>query len=233
MSELQINAELYNYALHYSKRRSLAIQVKAGKVIVRAPLTLPKTEIIDFLQQKQQWILKKIQDTSKLTAPCWLAEERIPLFELILSLEIQRGQQSSVQQLQDKLLLTISTRVSPERLDLVKQQLVTSWYKQQALDWFTCRVQYWQDIIKVQAAEIVIGSWSSKWGYCRSDGRLGFNWRLLMAPAWIADYVALHEVCHLRYLNHSAQYWQLVSKHCASIAQAKQWLKDNQHTLII
>lgn len=233
MSGLQINAELYNYTLHYSKRRSLAIQVKAGKVIVRAPLTLPKTKITDFLQQKQQWILNKIQSTARLTTPCWLAEKRIPLFETILQLDIQQGRKSSVQQHQDRLIVTISSRVNSERVNLVQQQLIINWYKQQALDWFTIRVQYWQQLLKVQATEIIIGGWSSKWGYCRSDGRLGFNWRLLMAPTWVADYVALHEVCHLRYLNHSSQYWQLVRKHCADIEQAKQWLKDNQHKLVI
>lgn len=233
MSGLQINAQQFNYTLYYSKRRSLAVQIKAGEVIVRAPVALAKHKIEAFLLQKQLWILDKIQSSQLSSAPHWLAENRLPFFEQILPLVIERESRSHVRQNQDKLIVSISTRIQATRIELIKKQLIIDWYKQQAMAWFSNRVDYWQQRIKVQSAEIVIGGWKTKWGYCRADGRLGFNWRLLMAPAWVADYVVVHEVCHLRHLNHSAEFWQLVALHCSEMAQAKQWLKQHQHQLTL
>jgi predicted metal-dependent hydrolase len=233
MLGLQIEAQPFNYILHYSKRRSLAIQIKAGEVIVRAPIALARVEIEAFLQQKQPWILDKIQASQSLTAPSWLEQNRLPLFEQIVRLELQRTNRSGVLQQQDTLLVNISTRVTAARIEIVKHQLITDWYKQQASVWFKNRVKYWQQRVKVEASDIVIGGWKTKWGYCRADGRLGFNWRLLMAPTWVADYVVVHEVCHLRHLNHSAEFWHLAAKHCADLEQAKLWLKQHQHQLTL
>ncbi|CAM3867763.1 M48 family metallopeptidase [Rheinheimera salexigens] len=231
MSGLQVKAQPFNYILYYSKRRSLAIQIKAGEVVVRAPLAYAMAKIEAFLQHKQHWILEKIQTTQLLAAPKWLEECRLPLFEQVLPFEVQRAKRSYILQQQDKLVLNISSRVQMARVDIIKQQLITDWYKQQAQIWFNSRVAYWQRQLQVKSTEIVIGGWLSKWGYCRADGRLGFNWRLMMAPAWVADYVVVHEVCHLKHLNHSAAFWQLVAKHCADVSAAKQWLKQYQHHL--
>ncbi|MGI5309479.1 M48 family metallopeptidase [Rheinheimera sp. WS51] len=233
MSGLLLQAGAFDYELYYSKRRSLAIQIKSGKVIVRAPLSLTQCEIEALLQNKQRWILEKLQLSAAQTSPNWLEQKRLPLFEQRLQLEVQRAKHSQIRRQQDKLVLSISSRVKPERVHLMQQKLVTDWYKQEALSWFTVRVQHWQALINVKSNSIIIGCWSSKWGYCRSDGRLGFNWRLLMAPSWVADYVVVHEVCHLKHMNHSTDFWSLVAAYCEHVSAAKQWLKQHQHKLTL
>lgn len=65
----------------------------------------------------------------------------------------------------------------------------------------------------------------SRWGSCSSDGRLNFSWRLIMAPDYVLDYLAAHEVCHLIHLNHSADFWALTRRLCPMTNQADHWLK--------
>ncbi len=74
---------------------------------------------------------------------------------------------------------------------------------------------------------ITIRNQKTRWGSCSSKGNLNFNWRLLMAPAEILDYVVVHELCHLLYLNHSKQFWQAVGKILPDYPKRRSWLKAN------
>jgi predicted metal-dependent hydrolase len=65
---------------------------------------------------------------------------------------------------------------------------------------------------------------SSRWGSCSSTGVLSFSWRLILAPAFVLEYLAAHEVAHLKEMNHSPRFWRLVIAHCPDAARAKAWL---------
>lgn len=67
----------------------------------------------------------------------------------------------------------------------------------------------------------------TRWGSCSSDGRLNFSWRLILAPSEILDYVAAHEVAHLREMNHSANFWALVRQTCPDMDLHRAWLREN------
>ena len=66
-----------------------------------------------------------------------------------------------------------------------------------------------------------------KWGSCNSLGSVCFNWRVIMLPPRIIDYVIVHELCHLVHMNHSEAFWKLVEEFCPKYKACKQWLKDN------
>ena len=67
----------------------------------------------------------------------------------------------------------------------------------------------------------------SRWGSCSSNGALSFNWRLVLAPHDVLDYVVVHEVCHLVELNHGPRFWKLVERRRPSYRESKQWLDDH------
>lgn len=67
----------------------------------------------------------------------------------------------------------------------------------------------------------------SRWGSCSSSGALSFSWRLILAPPFVLDYLAAHEVAHLKELNHSARFWAVVHELCARTDEAERWLKAN------
>jgi predicted metal-dependent hydrolase len=65
---------------------------------------------------------------------------------------------------------------------------------------------------------------SSRWGSCSSTGRLSYSWRLILAPPFVLDYLAAHEVAHLVEMNHSARFWRVVRSVCPDMERAKAWI---------
>ncbi len=79
----------------------------------------------------------------------------------------------------------------------------------------------------VTFARITLRDQRSRWGSCSSKGTLSFNWRLVLAPHDVLDYVVVHEICHLVELNHGDRFWRLVAQRRPSYRESKQWLDDH------
>jgi predicted metal-dependent hydrolase len=73
----------------------------------------------------------------------------------------------------------------------------------------------------------------TRWASCSSRGRMSFNWRLLLAPERVLEYVVWHEVCHLEVLDHSPRFWALLGRHRPSWREERRWLARNGATLVI
>ncbi|MBU0727650.1 M48 family metallopeptidase, partial [Patescibacteria group bacterium] len=71
----------------------------------------------------------------------------------------------------------------------------------------------------------------SRWGSCSDRKNLNFNWKLIMAPIEIIDYVVVHEMCHLKQMNHSSKFWNLVAEKMPDYKELRKWLKDNRYLL--
>jgi hypothetical protein len=79
-------------------------------------------------------------------------------------------------------------------------------------------------ILGVKVKRLTIRDQSSRWGSCTSAGSLSFSWRLILAPPYVLDYLAAHEVAHLVEMNHSARFWKVVARICPATERAKKWL---------
>ncbi|MCX2724759.1 M48 family metallopeptidase [Roseibium salinum] len=104
---------------------------------------------------------------------------------------------------------------------------VTSWLKDQARADLSGRAGLHAKTIGRKIAAISIRDTKSRWGSCASNGRLSFSWRLVLAPSDILDYVAAHEVAHLKEMNHSARFWRLCEQLAPQTPRARLWLKEN------
>jgi predicted metal-dependent hydrolase len=82
-------------------------------------------------------------------------------------------------------------------------------------------------LMDVSFRRITIRDQRSRWGSCSSAGELSYSWRLILTPDYVLDYVAAHEVAHLRHLDHSARFWRLVLTHCPNAGKAKNWLREH------
>ena len=80
--------------------------------------------------------------------------------------------------------------------------------------------------IGVEYRRIRIGGQRTLWGSCSPRGTLSFNWRLVLAPLEVVDYVVVHELCHLRVPNHSQPFWALVARHRPHCREQRDWLRD-------
>ena len=106
-------------------------------------------------------------------------------------------------------------------------------YREAARSYFPERVQYYAAILQVTYGNITIRDQKTRWGSCSSRGNLNFNWRLMLAPPRVLDYVVVHELCHRKHMDHSPAFWQEVGDILPDYKALRKWLKDNGSTLIL
>ncbi len=115
--------------------------------------------------------------------------------------------------------------------DQHQKRRLTDWLKQQAEIDLRTASHFYADKMQCSFVKLTVRDQKSRWGSCTTDRCLSYSWRLILAPAFVLDYVAAHEVAHLKEMNHGPRFWRLVLTHCPRTREAKQWLKIHGHTL--
>jgi predicted metal-dependent hydrolase len=108
---------------------------------------------------------------------------------------------------------------------------IIEWLKREALRDLETAVMRYAAAAEVRPAAIRLKDTRSRWGSCSSRRTLSFSWRLVLAPPLVLDYLAAHEVAHLRELNHSPAYWRLLRRICPHVDEAEAWLKAHGRSL--
>jgi predicted metal-dependent hydrolase len=83
----------------------------------------------------------------------------------------------------------------------------------------------------LQVSRVSVRNQRSRWGSCSPSGHICLNWRLVLMPEAVREYVLIHELMHLRRLDHSRHFWRLVAQACPGYEQARRWLRENRHLL--
>lgn len=105
-------------------------------------------------------------------------------------------------------------------------------YRRKARQYFENRANHYADAMDVEYNQIEVRNQRTKWGSCSTTGTLGLNWRLMMAPPDVADYIILHELAHLRESDHSEAFWALVAEYDPVYQAHAEWLEENSARLI-
>ena len=124
--------------------------------------------------------------------------------------------------LERQLAKAIEPRLGLDRLRLTEEQ-----GRKEARARISLLAQSEAVALGVTYSRITMRNQRSRWGSCSSSGALSFNWRLVLAPHDVLDYVVVHEVCHLVELNHGPAFWRLVEKRRPGYVESKQWLDDH------
>lgn len=130
---------------------------------------------------------------------------------------------------------TNSVQIKARQL-LSKEQIsrrVRNWQKTQAKQYLQARHQEIETRTNMVSESCLVKQFSARWGSCQSDGVIKLNWRLIMVPHDVIDYVIIHELCHLSHFNHSQQFWSLVELHCPEFKQHRLWLKQQGSLLMV
>lgn len=231
------------YILKRSKRKSLTIIIEEnGKVLVKAPSWLPLDRINQFVQEKSDWIQKKkaeaISREQTETVHSYEAGD-IFLFagkeyHLKIIPEERRECVIEMDSVEQKILV-FGSETEPQKV----RMKLEGFYRKQAICVFEKQVNHWFPILKehtegisrIPLGRIAVRNQKTRWGSCSSKGNINFNWRLLMAPTEVLEYVVVHELCHLVYMNHSGVFWDLVEKLLPNYKECRGWLKENGRLL--
>jgi len=224
---------VFEYQLKKSvRRKTVAIKVHNRKVTVYAPNFVAKKQIDTWLFDKQKWVaeqLKKqflIEDTKQYP----FESKKISVFFKTIYLKLESGQYSKVTPYDDHLLITISPRVKNTYQKY--RELLETYLKEQLIAYIEMRLAHFCSQMGEELPnDLKIAVYKRKWGSCNSKRELTFNLHLIGAPYHAIDYVIVHELAHLRYLNHSKAFWQRVEAFFPDYKTSSNWLKQNGMSL--
>ena len=193
-------------------------------------LTVPRygrwSEAQAFLHRQTGWLAARLKRATQPVA--FEAGARIPVRgveHLIVGTGKLRGRvEETMVDSAPALLVPGEPQHQPRRL--------TDWLKGEAQRDLEARVTVHAARLGVVAKSVRLRSQSTRWGSCASSGRLNFNWRLILAPPFVLDYVAAHEVAHLVEMNHSAAFWAQVESTLPDMARGRAWLKAHGRQLM-
>ncbi|MBR4759924.1 MAG: M48 family metallopeptidase [Lachnospiraceae bacterium] len=117
-------------------------------------------------------------------------------------------------------------RFTPAQREYLEQK-----YRKAAKEYIPGRARYFADILGVQFERVRIAEQKTRWGSCSGKGTLSFHWKLMLAPPKVLDYVIVHEVCHLKEMNHSPQFWAWVGFLMPDYKEQRKWLKEHGEKL--
>lgn len=190
------------------KRLSLRVNEHA-EVIVRIPWRVSVREAEAFVRTNEDWLIKRLHraETNLTTRRPLVDGACLPLLDRRLCLRLHRAERGAVKLVCEELHVYSATH---EREVLT--QLLEVWYRRQAKIYMTERLAALGASTGLRAASLTIRGQRSCWGSCSARGAISINWRLMLAPSDIVDYVLAHELCHLCRMNHSVEFWDLVEK---------------------
>jgi predicted metal-dependent hydrolase len=224
------NGETIPYHLERRPRRTVGLKITEAGLVVHAPKYILEFQLKKLIQDKSNWIINKLEARKKYTVPAisWQHGENLQLLGNTILLEVVFNNKSK-KALFEHNRLTIA---SPDAENpSVIQHKVTHWYKKQALIDFTRRLEILAAKLGVRTPPLKLSNAQTRWGSCSSRGDIRLNWRLLQAPPHIINYVICHELAHLKEMNHSARFWEVVGSIYPDYKTAEKELKQISHQL--
>lgn len=200
-----------------ARRITLRISRLDGRVTLTLPRGVAEAEALDFARSKETWIRDHLDDRP---VDCAVGiGGTLPVEGVLLPVVAVPGRRVRIEDGR----LGVPGGAAGTRLQ--------AWLKELARDRLTAAADRYAAALGKPYVQITLRDTRSRWGSCTSDGRLMFSWRLIMAPPRVLDYVAAHEVAHLREMNHSSAFWTLVERIHGPFAEPRAWLRREGETL--
>jgi predicted metal-dependent hydrolase len=214
------------YKLTRQKRKTIALYIRDGGLEVRAPLKMSGTEIDRFVEQKRGWAETKLAQIAE-------KNEQKAEFEINYGSRVPyRGREWIVGGVPGRKVFFDNAFCVPVHLtpDQIKYACVQI-YRLLARRDLTEKVQEYAAKMEVEPASIKINGAKTRWGSCSAKKSLNFSWRLMMADDEVIDYVVVHELAHIKEMNHSPRFWSVVAGVLPDYKQRQAKLKELQKRL--
>jgi predicted metal-dependent hydrolase len=211
-----------------SKRKTAAIKIQKGEVFVMVPEGLALATIESLVAKKSRWIKEKLaiqQQIMTIKPKAYVAGESFSYLDKSHPLKIVAGRYPVIKLHQDELVVSVRD-VAADNTPVIKQLLI-KWYKLRAESELTDKTWRYAAIIGVKPTSVTIKAFKARWGSCSITGGIQYNWRIIIAPDRIVNYVVIHELCHILHHNHSPAFWKAVERYCHDYRDCGAWLKMN------
>ena len=202
------------YTLRRSRRRkkTIGITLDHGGVFVAVPIRTSREQIREAVLKRAGWILRKSADQAvQPRRKEFVGGETLPYLGTEIALFVEhaniRRPTIALEDCGFRVAVPAALGRDGEERHKAVHLAVVGWYRARAAERLDREVERWARAMSLNPTRVLIRDQRRRWGSCSHDGTLRFNWRIVMAPPAIIDYLVVHELLHLRIKNHSASYW--------------------------
>lgn len=216
-----------------AKNLSFKIDMENG-LVVTVPERFDAGGLEAIIREKQSWILSKLDYCDQVRQRHLMSERKPGRTVLYRGREYQlevreRKASACAVEIEDGKMVVILK----EGGGMDAAAVLEAWLKSMARLLINQRIRVVNNVLNLRYNRVAIRGQKTRWGSCSQLGNLNFNWRLVMAPLQVMDYIVAHELLHLVEPNHSKKFWALVERVCPDYKSCREWLKKNGHRLKI
>jgi predicted metal-dependent hydrolase len=237
--EVRLDGAVVAYAFARANRRTIGFVVGPDGLAVRAPRWTPVSEVESALQEKGAWIMRKLHEgqarrqTQESARIEWREGAELPYLGSAVVIELDPAHRFGARggELVDAPESGSARRLRvglPQAAQATQiRDAVQAWLMRQARDNFAQRLDHFAPQLGVQWSKLALSNAAGRWGSARVDGAIRLNWRLIHLRQEVIDYVVVHELSHLRVMDHSPRFWDTVASVVPEYAALRRQLKDD------
>jgi predicted metal-dependent hydrolase len=220
-----VKDDLIAYSVRRSERaKRVRVTVDASRgVEVVLPRRATEREAAAAIRELRPWIERRVAELARVRDTVAARGDTVPYLGETLRLVAEPGR-------------TRAHRRGPELLvpdGPGREPALERWYRRAAREEIAPRLDRACALTDASYARLTIRGQRTRWASCSRSGAMSFNWRLLLAPEQVLDYVVWHEVCHLHVMDHSPRFWALLARHCPDYRLHVRWLRRHGATLAL
>ena len=214
-----------------NRKKTVSFRIKNQEVIISVPKFLSDNEIYNLVEIKIKWIKNKLALEKLNNVSIKRKYENGDIFLYLgseYSLKIKKSYRDNIYIKDKNLIVEAKNVLSTNNI----KNNIKNWYITESKKYLTKTNSYYEILIGVKSNKLLFGQYKSKWGSCNSKKTISYDWRIIMAPFEVIHYLIIHELCHIKFPNHSIYFWKYVEKYMINYKIQKKWLKNNSNKLI-
>ena len=215
-----------------NRKKTVSFQIEKGIVKILVPKHLDKSRIDKLIKSKSKWIktkLSKVDQILPYRKKDYVSGEDFLYLGKHYRSKILKGKKYNIELTDKYLKITIKSHTKDNKI----KRLLKKWYFNNADNYLSELTNEISKKTGLNYRSVKVRNYKSRWGSCSSNGKIYYNWKIIMAPIRIIKYVICHELAHLKVHNHSPKFWMLLRSMYPNLDDAKTWLIKNKNTLDI
>jgi predicted metal-dependent hydrolase len=229
-AQIILGNKVIDYRIRRRRRGSITLTIDDRGLRVGAPRQASTSAIEREVRRHERWILRKLAEWEERRGAMrrWVEGEIVMVLGEPLRLAYAAPAQTT---LRERDTLFVATGAPPHPAEIVRR--VVAWLRDEALSCFRFRAAHHAPLLEVGAPEIQLSNARTRWGSCHAGGWVHLNWRLIHLPLRLVDYVVVHELAHLREMNHSPRFWRLVAGILPDCMERRREIRTEAHRYLL